>query len=78
MVNSYAAPLILLAQTRQSERDKIWSDADARHRQELAETTLKLLQQNTDLTEHYATLSEQMHNLTEEIHRRVCTQPQGS
>ena len=29
---AYAAPLILLAQTRQSDRDKAHSDADAQHR----------------------------------------------
>src|SRR5476649_667710 len=28
---AYAAPLILLAQTRQADRDKVNSDADARH-----------------------------------------------
>src|SRR5881394_846172 len=28
---AYAAPLVLLAQTRQADRDKQWSDADARH-----------------------------------------------
>src|SRR5437016_10917417 len=61
---AYAAPLILLAQTRQAERDKVWSDADAKHRQELAENTLKLLQQNTDLTEHVAKLSRQVHEPT--------------
>jgi uncharacterized membrane protein len=47
---AYASPFILLAQTRQAERDKAWSDADARHRQELADTGLQLLQQNTALT----------------------------
>ena len=29
---AYAAPLILLAQTRQADRDKAHSEADARHR----------------------------------------------
>lgn len=71
---AYAAPLILLAQTRQTERDRTWSDADARHRQQLAETTITLLRQNTELTERIATLSEQVHQLTEEIHR-VVTRP---
>src|SRR5712692_6447336 len=37
---AYAAPLILLAETRQAERDKAWSDADARHREDLSERTL--------------------------------------
>src|SRR5476651_588892 len=32
---AYAAPLILLAQTRQADRDKVNADADAQHREEL-------------------------------------------
>jgi uncharacterized membrane protein len=75
---AYAAPLILLAQTRQTERDRAWSDADARHREELSQNTLKLieqntelLQRNTDLTEQVADLSRQMHDLTQQIHDSV-------
>src|SRR5882762_2661589 len=62
---AYAAPLILLAQTRQADRDKVHSEADAQHREDLAlaseqrqilvnEQTaqlLELMQQNTKLTE---------------------------
>ena len=33
---AYAAPLILLAQTRQADRDKAHADADAQHRDALA------------------------------------------
>src|SRR5258708_5972369 len=33
---AYAAPLILLAQTRQADRDKAHADADAQHREDLA------------------------------------------
>src|SRR6266508_3223824 len=61
---AYAAPLILLAQTRQADRDKALSDADAQHREALAgasrerqeiatrqqEQIFKLLEQNTELT----------------------------
>ena len=68
---AYAAPLILLAQTRQADRDKTWTDADARHREELAQNTLMLLQQNTDLTEQVAELSRQVHELTGHIHRHL-------
>jgi len=75
---AYAAPLILLAQTRQADRDKAWSDADARHREELSQRTLTLLrqntdllQQNTDLTQRVVELSERVGQLTEEIHARV-------
>jgi len=68
---AYAAPLILLASTRQADRDKAWSDADSKHREELSQMTLMLLQQNTDLTTKVAELSEQVKNLTEDIHRCV-------
>jgi uncharacterized membrane protein len=30
---AYAAPLILLAQTRQADRDKVWEKSDAEHRE---------------------------------------------
>jgi len=68
---AYAAPLILLAETRQAERDKAWSDADARHREELARTNLTLLQQNTNLTIEVAELSRKVRDLTEQIHSRI-------
>ncbi|MGN6378831.1 MAG: DUF1003 domain-containing protein [Gaiellales bacterium] len=75
---AYAAPLILLAQTRQADRDKALADADARHREALARATAErqqmaeqqvaalnsLLEQNTRLT-------EQVEKLTEQIHHRV-------
>ena len=68
---AYAAPLILLAETRQAERDKMWSEADAKHREELAQTNLTLLEQNTALTQEVAELSRRVTQLTEEIHARV-------
>ncbi|HLF71183.1 MAG TPA: DUF1003 domain-containing protein [Dehalococcoidia bacterium] len=68
---AYAAPLILLAETRQAERDKVWSEADARHREEIAQTNLTLLQQNTDLTREVAELTRKVTALTEEIHSRI-------
>src|SRR5438477_97194 len=48
---AYAAPLILLAQTRQADRDKVTTEADAHHREELASMQLKMLQQNTEITQ---------------------------
>lgn len=78
---AYAAPLILLAATRQADRDKAWSDADARHREELSQRTLlilhqntELLEQNTALTERVVELSERVRRLTEDIHSRVVGQ----
>ncbi len=68
---AYAAPLILLAQTRQADRDKTWSDADARHREDISNMTMTLLQQNTDLTQQVAELSRQVKQLTEDIHKQI-------
>src|SRR5262245_54478602 len=82
---AYAAPLILLAQTRQADRDKALADADARHREDLArahlerqeiatrqsEQILGLLEQNTQLTKMTQQLSARIEKLTDEIHRRV-------
>ncbi len=80
---AYAAPLILLAQTRQAARDKAQSEADARHREALAianserqaqaarnTAQLKeLLEQNTRLTEITKTLTERIESLTSEMHQ---------
>ena len=77
---AYAAPLILLAQTRQAERDKAHSEADAKHREEIAERAIKhqetaqsgitllkrLIEENTALT-------EQVNKLTQEIHHKVAS-----
>jgi uncharacterized membrane protein len=59
---AYAAPLILLAQTRQADRDKDLAEADARHREEVAARHSELLQQNTELI-------AQVHNLTSALVR---------
>ncbi len=82
---AYAAPLILLAQTRQADRDKVHAQADALHREELAlasetretaaaDQTAKLailVQQNTALTEITRQLSERIEGLTRELHRKM-------
>jgi uncharacterized membrane protein len=72
---AYAAPLILLAQTRQADRDKLQSErADKAHtRLERAAKTetdklLELLQTNTDLTTQDKQLTEQVADLTRQIH----------
>jgi uncharacterized membrane protein len=79
---AYAAPLILLAQTRQAERDKVHAEADAQHREALALASeqrqvlagqqtaqlVELLQQNTKLTEITKDLSLRIEALTQEIH----------
>ena len=68
---AYAAPLILLAQTRQADRDKATEMASARHRDELSNRENKLLQENTELTEQVAQLSREIDDLTRKIHQRV-------
>ena len=82
---AYAAPLILLAQTRQAERDKAHAAADAEHREELAATAaermavaerhtqqlLQLLEQNTVLTSLTKELSQRIETLTLEVHTKV-------
>ena len=82
---AYAAPLILLAQTRQVERDKESSDKLEAHREEVTvamqrrEAALKketdelktLLQSNTDLTQQDKELTEKIETLTREIHARL-------
>jgi uncharacterized membrane protein len=82
---AYAAPLILLAQTRQSDRDKAHADADAKHREALAQASVErqevaarqaaqiiaLVEQNTKLTQITQELSQGIRRLTDEIHRKV-------
>jgi uncharacterized membrane protein len=82
---AYAAPLILLAQTRQSDRDKAHAGADAQHREDLARASderqrlaadqtqliLEMLKQNTDLTKTIKSLSERLEALTKEVHAKV-------
>ncbi len=82
---AYAAPLILLAQTRQADRDKAHADADAQHREDLAMANeqrltlaarqgaqlVVLLEQNTKLTEITNELSKRIETLTREMHGRV-------
>ena len=68
---AYAAPLILLAQTRQADRDKAATEADARHREELSAIQLQLLRQNTEITEQVAELARRIEKLTSDVHSKV-------
>jgi uncharacterized membrane protein len=82
---AYAAPLILLAQTRQADRDKAHADADAQHREALATASeqrqalaaqqtaqlLQLLEQNTQMTELVKQLTQRVETLTAEIHGAI-------
>ena len=82
---AYAAPLILLAQTRQADRDKLHSQADAQHREAIALASeerenlaakqtiylIDLLKQNTILTEVTQELSKRIETLTLELHVKI-------
>jgi uncharacterized membrane protein len=82
---AYAAPLILLAQTRQADRDAAHALADAEHREALHsaseeraalaanQTTLlvEMLRQNTQLTEAVKALTERVEALTVDVHNTV-------
>ena len=87
---AYAAPLILLAQTRQADRDKAHNDADAQHREALATESaerqataaqqtaqlLVLMEQNTELTKLTQELSQKIETLTTDLHRKLVVPPQ--
>ena len=82
---AYAAPLILLAQTRQAKRDKATSERDEERseafmqRLEQGEAAItrgtgelkELLESNTDLTRQDKELTERIETLTREIHAAV-------
>src|SRR2546425_11326928 len=61
---AYAAPLILLAQTRQAAHDKVHEESAARHRDYLSRKQEKLLEENTALTEQVKELTEHVDALT--------------
>jgi uncharacterized membrane protein len=85
---AYAAPLILLAQTRQADRDKAHADADAMHREALSAASLErqelaaretsqireLLEQNTQLTKLTQELSQRIEVLADAIHLKIVAQ----
>ena len=57
---AYAAPLILLAQTRQADRDNHHAQEIERHRDQLERNHTALLEQNTRLTERVEALAEEI------------------
>jgi uncharacterized membrane protein len=64
---AYAAPLILLAQTRQAEREQHAEDAATLHREDVANQHKALLVENTALTKETHLLTEKVRSLTEDI-----------
>jgi uncharacterized membrane protein len=84
---AYAAPLILLAQTRQADRDKVAADATEAHRElevkmdRERDAAIKgetdrlagLLESNTTLTQQDKDLTEEVAKLAREIHGVLVT-----
>jgi uncharacterized membrane protein len=78
---AYAAPLILLAQTRQADRDKLHSERVEKSHTRLEHSAktetdklLDLLQSNTDITTQDKQLTEEVADLTRQIHALLTKQ----
>jgi uncharacterized membrane protein len=83
---AYAAPLILLAQTRQADRDKLRDDALQAHREAEAKRVAEyeadqaqvlvadktLAEQHTRMLEQNTELTRQVAKLTSELHSVIC------
>ena len=86
---AYAAPLILLAQTRQADRDAAHAMADAEHREDLHRASeerqalaaqqsailVEMVKHNTQLTETVKELAERVETLTREVHDALVRTP---
>jgi uncharacterized membrane protein len=84
---AYAAPLILLAQTRQADRDKIRDEKLQEHREaeqkrteafearqaELLDQDKTMAEQHSQMLAQNTALTEQVATLTTELHRAICT-----
>jgi uncharacterized membrane protein len=89
---AYAAPLILLAQTRQADRDKIRDEKLQEHREAESKRTeafeakqAELLDQDERMAEQHSTmlaqntkLTEQVAALTTELHDAICRKGAGA
>jgi uncharacterized membrane protein len=83
---AYAAPLILLAQTRQADRDRIRDEKLQEHREaenrrveafeakqaELLDQDKSMAEQHAQLLAQNTALTEQVAKLTTELHRAIC------
>ena len=68
---AYAAPLILVAENRQAQRDRASEVADAEHRQEEFDQLGALQQQNTELTQRVHDLAAEIHALVKQGAKRT-------
>jgi uncharacterized membrane protein len=89
---AYAAPLILLAQTRQADRDHIHDEAFQAHREAETQRVAQfeasqakmllddkaLAEQHSRMLEQNTALTRQVAKLTEELHTVICAQGKDS
>jgi uncharacterized membrane protein len=89
---AYAAPLILLAQTRQAERDKARDaatrehhDAEIERERDFEARQTEVLRRERAMAEQHLTLlaqntklTEQIARLTTELHQTICGQPSAA
>jgi uncharacterized membrane protein len=59
----YTGALVIIAQKAQSKKDRAREEADAKHREELSQKQVKLLEVNTTLTQEVHDLSQQIQKL---------------
>jgi uncharacterized membrane protein len=68
----YTGALVIIAQKAQTRTDRANEEANAAHREELAQFQTQLLQQNTDLTKEVHQLAQRLQGLTEDVHSATC------
>jgi uncharacterized membrane protein len=71
----YTGSLVIIAAKAEARKNAAREVADAQHREELADSQLKLLQKNTDVTEQIHMLSQKLSTLTEQVHAATCGAP---
>ena len=69
----YTGALVIIAQKAQTRTDRANEEANAAHREELAQFQTQLLQQNTDLTKEVHLLAQRLQGLTEDVHSATCS-----
>lgn len=74
----FTGSLVVIAAKAQAKRDRAREEADARHRQEIADEHTALLNANTELTRQVHRLAEQIDRSTRALSRSVRnTKPEG-
>jgi uncharacterized membrane protein len=69
----YTGALVIIAQKAQTRTDRANEESSAKHRDELSQVHTDLLRTNTALTEQIHVLTEHLATLTDEVHRATCT-----